>query len=332
MIRSIAVLLLVSSVLLADTIVSRDGTIYSGTVRGATDSTITILMNMQIITVPSADVIAIHFTHADAVYLLSGEVISGKVAAKEDNDVIIATPSGIRSIPGSSVDQVKYNYKSEMKVPGLPRTNRHFVNISAASSVYKEHSTSIFVALHISNHAPALSEWKNQFTGGTIQTQGFIAGLEAGYVANSNLMLAAGYEIFSTPTVEVRATSPTLDDFASYTFLYGSLLAGGRPSSTPELFIYGGADVGSLTGTEGIRNLNGLDMDATNSLPAYRLKAGARYWTSGSFVVISEAGYLQAKVRDLKLLGTTVPNFALDFSGLFYRFGVSFHILTTTNE
>jgi hypothetical protein len=329
--RIFILILLLSSSALADSIVTRDGTIYAGTIRGATDSTVLILSEMNIVTVPAVDIIAIYFSYADAVYLRSGEVVAGKVAAKEGDTVIVATPQGTLRMHGSSIQQVKYNFKSEIKVPSLPGTNRHFNNISSPSSSYAENSSSVFIMLHISNHAAALDDWKKQFTGGTVETRGLIIGAEAGYVFKAHLMAAAGYEGFTVPTVEIRASSPTFDDVAFYTFVYASLLAGGRPVSTPEMFIYGGADLGRLTGTEGVKNLNGVDVDASNSMFAYRLKGGIRYMTSGSFSLVSELGYLHAPVKDLTMLGNTIPRYTLDFSGIFFRFGCSFHISTTTH-
>lgn len=313
----------------ADIIVTRDGTLYKGMITAATDSTITITDGALTVALSKEVIIAVNFTHSDIVILQSGEEIIGKVTAKEGDDVVIATPAGVQRVKSSSVEHLRYNASGEIKVPELPRTGKHFTNAPEDEAVYRTDGKGVYAALQVSNHYAALDDWKNQFTGGVVQTQGFLVGIEAGYELSGHVIIGAGYEGFSTPTVEVRATSPTFDDHVTYSFAYGSLLIGGQPSSSPETFIYGGVDAGLLTGTESIAGMNGVDFDGSGDVVGFRPKAGVRYRTGPRFGLIAELGYLSAKVDQLKVLGTNVPNYSLDFSGVFYRFGVSLHLSTT---
>ncbi len=324
-----AVVLCTVQFLAADIIVTRDGTIYKGMVSAATDSTITITDGALSVALSKEVIIAVNFTHSDVVVLQSGEEIIGKVTAKEGDDVVIATPVGVRRVKSSSVEHLRYNASGEIKVSELPRTGKHFSNVAEDASVFRADDRGVYVALQVSNHYAALDDWKNQFTGGVVQTQGYLFGIEAGYELSGHVIIGAGYEGFSTPTVEVRATSPTFDDHVTYSFAYGSLLIGGQPSSSPETFIYGGADIGLLTGTESITGMNGVDFDGSGDVVGFRPKAGVRYRTGPRFGLIAELGYLSAKVDQLKVLGTNVPNYSLDLSGFFYRFGVSLHLSTT---
>lgn len=315
--------------LAADIIVTRDGTIYKGMISSAADSTITITDGALTVALSRQVIIAVHFTHSDILTLQSGEEIIGKVAAKEGDDVVIATPEGTRRVPSASVVQLRYNAAGEIKVPELPRTGKHFTNVAEDEPVYRTDDKGVYVALQVSNHYAALDDWKNQFSGGVVQTQGFVLGMEAGVEFSSHVSIGAGYEGFVTPTVEVRATNPTFDDHVSYNFIYGSLLFGGHPASSPETFIYAGADAGLLTGTESITGMNGVDFDGTGEVVGFRPKVGVRYRSGPRIGLIAEMGYLNAKVDQLKVLGTIVPNYALDLSGIFLRFGVSLHLSLT---
>jgi hypothetical protein len=311
----------------ADVIVTTNGTIYNGTIRSATDSTIVMTDGGMFIVLNKSLVLAITFSSADVLYLTGGGEIMGKVAAKEGNEVVIATAAGVQRVPAGSVEKVKYNLRGEVKVTELPATSSHFVNADLSS--FKENASGVFLLLQYSNHYAALTDWKNQFTGGTVPTQGIVLGLEGGYILNRHLSLSVGYEGFTTTTIEVRATTPTFDDYAAYTFLYSSIQAGLRPASTPEAFIYGALDLGSLTGKEGIKNMNGMDFEASGSMLAYRIKGGLRYMTGNRFSLTTELGYLNANLTEVKLLGTKIQNYSLDFSGVTLRVGLAFHFSIT---
>jgi len=323
-----------SAYLFADIIVTPDGTVYKGTIVSADDSVVVIKIGTTETAVTRSSIIAIHFSSADVIYLISGEEITCKIASKDRDNVIVAAADGMRSIPNSSIEKVRYNFRNDLKVTNLPRTDSHFSNISAERS-YKENGKSVFLMFHLDAHYASLNDWSKQFystNGQPVETSGLIWGAEIGYAASDRIALCVGAESFSTPTLTINQTSPSFEDYAGYTFIYGSVHFGGRPKTLPELFIYGGIDLGSLTGKEVVKNFNGIDFEGGNTKFAQRFKAGMQYMTSNRFSITSEIGYLAANVKEVEVLGNVVPNYSLDFSGLFIRAGFSYHIPLTITD
>lgn len=191
----------------------------------------------------------------------------------------------------------------------------------------KKQKRSIFIQLNASALFASMSDWKNQLylSDGTHPSSiSMVFGGEIGCVINSYFEIGAGYELFFTPSANAVAPSPNLNDQVTGNFFYGSLRAGSFLESIPELYLFGGADVGTLSATESLQNYYGFNFERTGKTMAYRLKTGAQYYTSDNWSVTVEAGYLLGKVTNVS--AQPISNYALNFSGIELRFAVNYHI------
>ncbi len=186
---------------------------------------------------------------------------------------------------------------------------------------------SVFVQLNANALFASLKDWKNQLylSDGTHPSSiCTVFGGELGCVFSSHFQIGLGYELFFSPSVDAVAPSPNLTDQITGSFAYGTLKAGSSLESVPELFIFGAVDVGTLKATESLDNYGGFNFERTGKSLAYRLKAGAQYYTSETWSVNLEAGYLVGKMTNVS--GSVIGPYALDFSGIEVRFAVNYHI------
>lgn len=191
----------------------------------------------------------------------------------------------------------------------------------------KKQKRSISIQLNASALFASMSDWKNQLylSDGTHPSSiCMVFGGEIGCVINSYIEIGVGYELFFTPSVNAVAPSPNLNDQVTGSFFYVSLKVGSFLESIPKLYLFGGADIGTLSATESLQNYGGLNFERTGKTFAYRLKAGAQYYTSDNWSVIVEAGYLIGNVKNVS--GQIISPYGLDFSGIELRFAVNYHI------
>ncbi|MGH7597398.1 MAG: outer membrane protein [bacterium] len=280
----------------SDSVVLRDGTLHQGTITGATDATVTILVKSEAVEVPHAEILSLVFTSADRLYFKLNATLECKVVNKIGAEVVVVTSDGVENIPNSKIKKVEYNVGRQLKVTGLPPTGPQFVNKSANLVWAGDFKPNVYLGLHLGTHYAFLTDWKRQFSPQP-STRGLDLGGELGYMLNRFISLGAGYEYFLFQKVKV--SSPNAEDRVSSSFFFANMRLSINPRSTPALFIYGKADVGALKGKEKISGLQGLTLEASGNVFAYRLKIGADYFTSGNISHFIELGYLAAKVDEI---------------------------------
>jgi long-subunit fatty acid transport protein len=191
---------------------------------------------------------------------------------------------------------------------------------SSKSSLYLQFNTSALFA--------SLADWKSQLhmSDGTHPSSSCIVfGAEGGWVINEYLQIGIGYEFFFTTKVTANETP---GDQVNSTFFYGSLKASTAIESVPELYLFGGLDIGSIKATEVIENyyFSGNSFNRTGTTNAYRLTVGAQYYLIDNWSIMAGTGYLFGTARTITGGGQTWPNFSLDLSGFTLRFAVNYHI------
>ncbi len=320
---------IVSTVLLADTVVLRDGVIHKGTILSATQDSIVFLSERDVFLFAKSDVLTIVFSNADVVDLTADRTLLCKVAAKVGDEVVVATPQGVQTFPNAEILNIHYNAGGELQVPSLPKTGPQFSNKPNRFIWAGDHKSNLFLRVHLAAHYASLAKWKEQFiitSGEGSPSSGLVFGGEAGFALPRLLQLGVGYEYFASRQIKVTNVSPTFTDRATATFLYATARMGGFLASTPELFVYGALDVGFLKGPESIEFSNGVNVDATGSTAAIRIKGGGEYFFSGNFSTTGELAYLSGKVSDVSELGHTVSGYELDYSGFSIIIALSYHI------
>jgi opacity protein-like surface antigen len=98
--------------------------------------------------------------------------------------------------------------------------------------------------------------------------------------------------------------------------------------SLPELYLFGGLDIGSISATEVMENYILQNYERTGRTTAYRLNIGAQYYITDNWSIMGGTGYLFGKMNKITANnGQTWPNFSLDLSGFTLRFAVNYHFL-----
>ncbi len=190
----------------------------------------------------------------------------------------------------------------------------------------KQSHRNIYLQFNMSGLLASLSDWSTSLhlsDGSHPSTGCIVFGGEAGIVVSRFLQIGAGYEFFFT----TKAT--TLEaggDQIEGTFFYGSLKAGSTLKSVPELYLFGGLDIGSISVTETMENYVVTNFERGGSAAAFRITGGAQYYVSENWSISAAAGYQSADIRKVTAYGSTISNFTLDFSGLILRGAVSYHI------
>ena len=188
-------------------------------------------------------------------------------------------------------------------------------------------SSNFYIQLNASALFASLIDWKNQIytSGGSHpSTSCTVFGLESGVVLNRYFVVGAGYEYFFAPSATGTESSLSVTDQVSGSFFYGSLRAGIRPESIPELYISLGIDAGTMTASESLQLFIG-NYDRSGSSIAERLKLGVQYYATPDWSLSLEGGYLFGKVKNITGTGV-LQNYIIDFSGIEFRGGVSYHI------
>lgn len=210
----------------------------------------------------------------------------------------------------------------------IPLRDPSYFSDDSRSDVKPERQRrSIFIQLNANALFASLNDWKNQLvlSDGTHPSSiCTVFGVELGSVINNYIQIGIGTELFFSPSVDAVAPSPNLVDQITGSFFYGSLRAGSFLESTPELYIFGGADVGTLKATESLENYYAPNSERTGSAFAYRLKGGAQYYLLDNWSIAVEAGYLVGNINNVT--NQPNPHFALNLSGIELRFAVNYHI------
>ena len=187
--------------------------------------------------------------------------------------------------------------------------------------------SSLYVQFNTSGLFSSLADWKIQLhlSDGTHPSSNCMAfGAEGGWVVNKYFQIGIGYEFFFTTKV---STIETPGDQVNCTFFYGSLKASTALESIPELYLFGGMDIGSITATEVIENYyySGRIFNRIGTTIAYRLMIGAQYYIIDNWSIMAGTGYLFSKVNNVTVDGQPWPNFSLNLSGFTLRFAVNYH-------
>ncbi len=222
---------------------------------------------------------------------------------------------------GTAFGQESLREAAQGSIPGS-----FFENISNGTSPVQQRR-SIYIQLDASVLFASLKDWKNQLylSDGTHPSSiCTVFGGELGGVIDNHFQIGIGYEAFFSPSVDAVSPSPNLIDQITGSFFYGTLKAGSPFESTPELRIYGALDVGTIKATESLENYGGFNFERSGNTLAYRLKAGVQYYTSDSWSLNIEAGYLVGKIT--KVSGSIIGPYSLDLSGIELHFGVNYHI------
>jgi len=321
--------LIVFRIVLADNIVMKDGTLLKGTITSASKDSATIRIDAGLKIIAKSEILSFVFTNADFLIVDMEKKIVCKIANKIDNDVIIATKEGVRKLSNSIIDKVQRNIGGEITVFDLPETGPQFIN-QPSQSVWKgERKTNIILRLQFGVHYASLDTWKSSFvitSGQETPSTGLMYGSEIGYDFGKIIQITLGYEGFSSQKVQIDNTSPTFSTRVFYSFLYGTIRAGDFLASTPALYLYGAFDLGSLKGTVTEDYSNSTSIEGIGNTMGFRIKGGGEYFFNGNWSTTAEIGYLIGKINQITLLGQTVPQYDLNFSGLSLIVAFSYHI------
>jgi hypothetical protein len=210
-------------------------------------------------------------------------------------------------------------YSNKIITDSILTLSQNGQEVSSKSSLYLQFNTSGLFS--------SLNDWKIQLhlSDGTHPSSNcFVLGAEGGWVINQYFQIGIGYEFFFTTKVSTIETS---GDQVNSTFFYGSLRASTVLESIPELYFFGGMDIGSITATEAVENYysSGRNFNRIGTTTAYRLMIGAQYYLIDNWSIMAGTGYLFGKVNKVTVDGQTWPNFSLDLSGFTLRFAVNYH-------
>jgi hypothetical protein len=213
----------------------------------------------------------------------------------------------------TSVDPI---HSGNISTDSIPTLSQNGQEGSSKSSLYLQFNTSALFS--------SLTDWKIQLhlSDGTHPSSNcMVFGAEGGCVINKYFQIGVGYEFFFTTKVSTIETS---GDQVNSTFFYGSLKASTALESIPELYLFCGMDIGSITATEVIDNYysSGQNINRIGTTTAYRLMIGAQYYLIDNWSIMAGTGYLFGKVNNVTVDGLTWP---LDLSGFTLRFAVNYH-------
>jgi hypothetical protein len=189
--------------------------------------------------------------------------------------------------------------------------------------------SSLYLQFNTSGLFSSLTDWKNQFylSDGSNPSSSycFALGTEGGWIINNYFQIGFGYEFFFTTKV---STINIPGDQINCTFFYGSVKANMPIESIPELYLFSGIDIGSLSVTEVVENyyLSGRSFDKVGKTLAYRLMIGAQYFLIDNWSIMAGTGYLFGNVNKVTVDGQPWPNFSLNLSGFALRFAVNYHL------
>ncbi|MGD1045618.1 MAG: outer membrane beta-barrel protein [Bacteroidota bacterium] len=313
----------------ADDMVMKNGMLLKCTIISSLKDSINVQTDTGSKMIAKSDILSIVFTNADHLFVVGDNKIVCKIVNKIGDDVIIVTKDGIRKISNSKIDKLQRNIGAELTVSELPETGIQFINHPTQSVWTGEQKANIFLRVQLAAHYASLDKWKSQFVitdGEGSPSSGIMYGGEIGYAFSKIIQIGAGYEGFNTRKISITNTSPTFETKASYSYLYATVRAGDFLGSTPELYLYGAVDLGSLKGIDAENYSNGLSPEGTGTAIAFRVKGGAEYYFNGNWSTTAELGYLSAKVQDVSVVGQHISNFDLDFSGLSLVIAFSYHI------
>ncbi len=199
---------------------------------------------------------------------------------------------------------------------------------SAVSINTEEKSKSgLFIQFNTSELFSSLSDWKNQLhlsDGSHPSSNCIVFGAEAGWIINEFIQIGAGYEFFFTTKITAKEAS---GNQVNSNFFYGTVKASIPILSVPNLYLFGGLDIGRLKATEAVENFyySGGSFDRTGKTTAYRVLSGAQYYLIENWSISAGTGYLFGKIKNVTLDNQTWPNFSLDLSGFLIRFAVNYH-------
>jgi hypothetical protein len=324
---SFAFAFLIPSMAISDSIVLKDGSVYSGKILGATESIVKIETRKNIENLPASEVLSLVFANADVVNLTKGQSIECKIISKTGDMITIMTTDGEQTVDNKEIKNVQYNTGYELKVSFLPVTDRHFKNNPNPMIRAGEKQKSVYVGAYIGSQFSSLDAWQKQFipqNGKRPPTNGLQLGGEIGIINNKNFEIGAGFEYFFIPVVKLNSAQSNAKDKVSSFLYYGALKICHNLNKLPNMRIYAGLDLGLVNGIEKIQGLGGMDFEASSTTFAKRIKIGSSYFYRNSSYYF-DIGYLAAKVTDLEILGKEIPDYNLDFSGLFIVSGYRYH-------
>jgi hypothetical protein len=189
----------------------------------------------------------------------------------------------------------------------------------------------IYLSLRSGYIFASLKDWAKQFNPEPPTTV-MPLGLEIAYDFGTLFHVGGGYEYGFGKMVKVQSDPNIAEDEATYGFVYGTVKAGGMVElGGDRFFLYGGVDLGSIKATESVKGTNGATIEAVGTTFALRPKVGGLLFFRERWSMTFELAYFVANVSDVKVLGQTLPNYSLNYSGLGLLLGISYHLPIATN-
>ena len=240
---------------------------------------------------------ALNKTNVTDIYISIVLFLLPAITAAADNRNLAKTPN--------------YSVQSDIKTTDS--------SASPQSSLYLQFNTSELFA--------SLSDWKNQLhlsDGSHPSSNCIVFGAEAGWIIKEFIQIGTGYEFFFTTKITAKEASGNQVNSA---FFYGTVKANIPIVSVPNLYLFGGLDIGRLKATEAVENFyySGGSFDRTGETTAYRVLFGAQYYLIENWSISAGTGYLFGKIKNVTLDNQTWPNYSLDLSGFLIRFAVNYH-------
>jgi hypothetical protein len=305
----------------ADTLVLKDGSVYEGTLKQVTESKIKFESSKKLLSLDHDQILSFKFTNSDLLFFKTDSTLKCKVFNKVGSMVVVVTEAGIREIKNTVIQKLERDAGGELKVTGLPPTGPQFVNKSRKVVWSGDFKQSFYFQPTFGLQISGLGDWKDQFTPKP-SGNGFNIGAAAGFNLISVISLGIGYEFFIYQKVDIQGI---WEDKLTANFFYGHIQVRSGIKNVPGLFLYTQIDPGFFTGKEKI-SMSGSELEGSGNVFAFRLRGGVEYFTTGSLSIFTEIGGLFANVSNVEVVGQTVSNYSLDFSGIAFLSGFKIYI------
>jgi hypothetical protein len=305
----------------SDTLVLKDGEVHEGTLKRVTESEVQFQSSRDLLSFKHDQILSFKFNNSDLLFFKTDSILKCKVFNKVGSMVIVATEAGILEIENNVIRKVENNTGGELKVTGLPPTGPQFVNISHKVVWSGDFKRSFYFQPTIGLQISGLGDWKDQFSPSP-SGSGVDLGSAVGFTLNSNVSIGIGYEFFLYQKVEIQGG---LNDKLTANFLYAHFQIRSGIKKIPGFFLYAQIDPGFFSGTEKI-SMSGNELEGSGNVFAFRIRGGCEYFTSGALSIFTEIGGLFANVSNVKVIGQTIPDYTLDFSGVVLLSGFKIYI------
>lgn len=153
----ILLIFLINSCLIADTIVTKNGT-YQGRILRANKNAVTFETSKKIMTLDKSQILSYSFSTSDILYLKSGKTINCKIIGILKGYVVYVTPQKAYKQKQADVARIKNNNGPELQIKSLPFATDGFTPTSEDQDKIEDQKIGNSVSVSIGYWKPSLEE------------------------------------------------------------------------------------------------------------------------------------------------------------------------------